>query len=99
MTTSTNVTQLRDNLDSLDEETLYQLGLNTGNVSIRQQAREVFPDRPKGYVRAFCLLRQYAAIKSSAIAQRKSGQINVALADESECDKTYERLPEFARFF
>ena len=96
---STSVRQLRDNLDGLDEETLYQLGLNTGNHSVRAEAREVFPDQPKGYVRAFCLLRRYAAIKSSAMAQRSRGQINVALAYEAECDKTYRRLPEFAKFF
>ena len=62
-------------------------------------ARALFPDRPKGYVRATRLLASYAANKSAAMYCRLQGKVDTALRTyEPICDGIYDELPEFARW-
>ena len=61
-------------------------------------AREMFPERPKGYVAATHALMRYAYNKGTAMRCRLRGDIVAAGIYERICQDIYERLPEFARW-
>jgi hypothetical protein len=63
-----------------------------------QTAKQLFPDRPAGYVRATRDLGHYAANKAAAMLCRSTGDITGALVYEKICDNIYNKLPAFARW-
>jgi len=63
----------------------------------RTLAARMFPDKPKGYVRAAEQLRAYAWNRRTAYECRMRGDIIAALIYERICDSIYLRLPAFAR--
>ena len=82
------------NLDSLTCKELWDIHSKEG----WKYARELFPDRPTGYVKAAMQLCYYASNKATAQKLRLEGRIDTALIYESICDTIYDRLPEWARW-
>ena len=68
------------------------------NSSSRQFARELFPDRPKGYCTVTRDLGHYACNKAVAMDRRLNGEIDAALIYESICDRIYIDLPHWAKW-
>lgn len=64
----------------------------------RRTAREWFPDRPKGYVRATRDIGNYAANKASAMRCRTVGDILGAQIYELICERIYSQLPNWAKW-
>ena len=60
--------------------------------------RIMFPNRPKGYVRATRNLAHYAYNKATAMRCRLKGDITAALMYEAICERIYNNLPEYARW-
>ena len=85
------------NLDGIDSDELWAL-----HERLRQhlvaEARQLFPDRPQGYVAAARTLRNYAANKATAMKLRAEGKIATAMIYEQICDRLYDDLPDFARW-
>ncbi len=86
------------NLDALDQEELWTFWSAAKGVRPVKAARELFPERPKGYVTAFRSLGNYAANKATAMSCRLAGDVNAALTYERIADRIYAELPEFARW-
>ena len=86
------------NLDAMldaDEVWAYWIKWHGRGRSIAQQ---LFPDRPRGYVRALKGLTNYAANKATAMRCRTAGDIVGAQNYERICDNIYDKLPEYARW-
>jgi hypothetical protein len=98
MKTTIDFSLLSENLDSLDESTLLELGRYPLGVRPSKQARLVFPDRPKGYVQTFKSLRNYAKNKAVGMRRRREGYIELAQEYESICETIYNLLPDYARW-
>ena len=64
----------------------------------RTQAANVFPGRPRGYVRLVKDLANYACNKSVAMKCRADGKIQEAQMYEEICERIYTELPDFARW-
>lgn len=58
----------------------------------------IFPEKPKGYVRATKDLAHYAANKATAVRLRLEGKIDRALYYESIAERIYNNLPEYAKW-
>lgn len=63
-----------------------------------QVARELFLDRPGGYVSTTKDLGNYAINKSVAMELRAKGDIQRALVYEAICERIYAELPGFAKW-
>jgi hypothetical protein len=61
-------------------------------------ARQLFPERPQGYVSATYTLSAYACNKATAMRCRLRGDIPAAGVYEKACEMCYERLPAWARW-
>ena len=85
------------NLDSLNKDALWTFWREHDHAS-RQKAAFLFPEQPKGYIRATRDLANYAANKATAMACRAGGRIAVAQDYERMCDSIYYRLPDFAQW-
>jgi hypothetical protein len=85
------------NPDGMQVDDLMTFHAKSGNHPVRK-ARELFPDRPAGYVAATRKIRQYAAMKASAMDCRQRGEIDAARVYEAKCDSIHDSLPEFARW-
>jgi len=91
------------NLDCMESDDLrsFAVSLTVGIAShgtpIRR-AREIFPERPKGYSRAAKDLGNYAWNKLIAMELRRQGRISRAIGYEDICERIYSDLPEFARW-
>lgn len=85
------------NLDGMDKDELMEFWGRTNRQPVTV-ARELFPDKPRGYVSAARDLGHYAANKSAAMLCRENGSIQGAMMYESICETIYNRLPEFARW-
>ena len=88
------------NFDALSAEELWSFYRRAGMSGRppRSVARELFPDRPRGYVNATNDLKCYATNKATAIGCRLAGKIETALTYEAICDRIYSRLPSWARW-
>lgn len=88
------------NLDAMFPDDLREFGTRATLRGIRPiaLARTLFPDKPKGYVRATRDLGHYAWNKATAMGLRERGEIARALSYEWICDSIYNNLPEFARW-
>ena len=60
--------------------------------------RQVFPDRPRGYMRAVAALADYAQRKSYAMRLRRDGKISAAEEQERQCARIHADLPAYARW-
>lgn len=87
------------NLDSMEHDELVEFASKFIGNGVRpiKAARELFPNREKGYVEATTNLRNYAWNKATAITLRLDGQIDTAITYENICDRIYRELPEWAR--
>lgn len=86
------------NLDCLPVEDVRAFALRCGTLGCSLAvARELFPDRPKGYRRAADSLSHYAWNKLTAMECRMRGDITAAVIYEDICDRIYAALPEWAR--
>jgi hypothetical protein len=63
-----------------------------------ENAAELFPSRPDGFVQAARTLATYAAHKSMAMHHRVHGRVTLAEEMESLAERVFARLPEFARW-
>lgn len=88
----TNVDCLTTNSDELR---LWARGIEIHPV---RRAREIFPERPAGFVRAARMYMHYAYNKATAMECRARGTIETAQSYEKICDSIYERMPAFARW-
>ena len=61
-------------------------------------AQQVFPDRPKGYIRAVAALADYAHRKSYAMKLRRDGKISEAEEQERHCARIHADLPAYAQW-
>ena len=87
------------NLDCETLEGLKAFGTTFGMGRNRiREARNLFPRRPKGYVRAARDLGNYAQNKYVAVLLRLQGNISGATLYEVYCDRIYSRLPTWARW-
>src|SRR5438552_9983155 len=85
------------NLDSECEEDLWAFWKRTNRTRPIAFARQLFPNREKGYVRATKNLGHYAANKATAQQCRLEGNIETARSYETICDRIYTELPSFAK--
>lgn len=85
------------NLDSMTSEDLTNFWSLAFQFHPVRTARILFPEKPKGFVRATKNLGLYAANKATAMNLRKEGSINDAVKYELICDKIYAELPKFAK--
>lgn len=85
------------NLDGMDAGDLMQFWSKFHHAGPKL-ASELFPDRPRGYVKAAHALANYAANKATAMKCRKDGKIAEAQMYEGICGRIYEELREFARW-
>lgn len=86
------------NLDCCEPADLWALWKRTNSVRPISFAKQLFPLRPKGYVRATKDLGNYASNKAVAMDLRLKGQIQGALSYEAICERIYNQLPEYARW-
>ena len=82
------------NLDCESREYLRELWDKKG----KQNAADCFPDKPRGYIKAFNDYRAYAINKVCAIDCRLKGDIASAINYERMCDNIYNSLPDFAQW-
>lgn len=85
------------NLDTKDADELWKFWQQVNNGP-RRIARILFPEKPRGYVRATQHLANYACNKSVAMKCRLDGRIQSALTYEHIADRIYNDLPEFAKW-
>lgn len=85
------------NLDSMPADDLMALWDQTNSVRPIKFARELFPNRPKGYLQATRDIGNYAANKATAMQARVRGDIETAMMYENICSRIYKRLPDYAR--
>lgn len=86
------------NLDSMDYDELSDFWMSTNSVRPMKKARELFPDRPTGYLSATKGLGHYAINRATAIRCRKEGKIPEALKYEEICGVIYKSLPDYAKW-
>lgn len=86
------------NLDCMEIDELWALWKRTNSVRPVEAAREIFSERPKGYVKAAKMLGNYAANKATAMKLRSGGKIAQAMVFEGICDSIYCRLPDYAKW-
>jgi hypothetical protein len=84
------------NLDAISRDELLDFWkeVHCGPVKV---ARQLFPERPTGYVRATVHLGYYATNKAAAMYCRAKGDIPGAQVYEKICDRLYGELPPFAK--
>ena len=87
------------NLDAMEHDQLVDFAAKFIGHGVRpiRAARELFPDRPTGYVESARMLRCYAWNKATAVSLRLEGRINSAISYENICDRIYAELPEYAK--
>lgn len=85
------------NLDCMPRSGL-DLFIRTVTNGPRLAAAVMFPAKPRGYLRATRILKEYAGSKITAMAFRERGQITSALHYETYCESLYNKLPDFARW-
>jgi hypothetical protein len=86
-----------ENLDAMTVDELVAFWKKAHGRCVRT-ARELFPDRRTGYIRATQLLRDYAMNKAVAVKCRPEGKIMAAMKYEDICERIYKELPEWARW-
>lgn len=85
------------NLDSMEEGDLTEVWKRIHWAPVKT-ARELFPERPKGYVTATRNLGYYAINKATAMSCRCQGDIPAAQVYEKICESIYIELPWWARW-
>jgi hypothetical protein len=85
------------NLDGMWPDDLIELADRIEAEGAAQVAARWFPGEPLGS-QAVCELQGYARIKASAMMLRQTGEIARAIIKESECERIYARLPEYAKW-
>jgi hypothetical protein len=100
MTLDTKTLTIDDmNLDGyVDPQDLWDIWKATNSVRPISFARQLFPEAPKGFVRATKDLGNYASNKATAMRCRLDGKINEALMYEGICERIYNELPEYAKW-
>lgn len=87
-----------ENLDAMDADALRKFAGPHSAMRSVKRAREVFPERPRGYVRAWQLIHCYCWKKSTALDARRNGWVQSALGHEDIAESIYKALPDFARW-
>jgi len=85
------------NLDALSADELKHFFARKPG-RLLDQARDLFPDLPEGYFKAYKRLRDYARSKHSALELRSKGNIMLAKQMEEHMDHLYKQLPKWARW-
>jgi hypothetical protein len=86
------------NLDGMIIEELMEFWNHAHSVRPIALARQLFPNAPKGYVRATKDLGNYASNKATAMQCRLDGKIDAALSYEAIAERIYNELPEYAKW-
>lgn len=89
---------MRFNPKGVPADALWDFWIQT-QQACRQTARRLFPDRPRGYVKATADLGHHAANRATAMRLRAQGHMAAAQNCEAICDQIYERLPDYARWW
>jgi len=89
---------LRENLDAMPEQDLWELTQSAKHKSTRHCAEVVFPDKPRGFTTAYRQLMTYAELKEQAMRWRRIGKITSAMQNEDQCERIYNRLPDYAKW-
>jgi hypothetical protein len=84
------------NFDGMTYDELMEFWKKANSVRPIAFARELFPDRPRGYVATTRDLGNYASNKATAVGLRLQGRIQNALQYEGICDRIYLGLPSYA---
>ena len=85
------------NLDKMSDYDLNDFYLKSLG-SATWLGQQVFPDRPKGYMRAVAALADYAQRKSYAMRLRRDGKISEAEEQERQCARIHADLPAYAQW-
>jgi len=85
------------NLDTMTHDELTSFWFKYRTRS-RKAAIELFPHKPKAYVKTANSLAVYAFNKATAITCREKGDILTAQVHEIICDQIYSDLPEWAKW-
>lgn len=85
------------NLDSESIQDLWEFWKRTNSVRPIAFAKQLFPNREKGYVRATKNLGHYASNKATAMQCRLDGKTDTAIMYEKICDRIYNELPDWAK--
>lgn len=85
------------NLDCMDAAELMEWA-ETFSAPDRSLAAFIFPDRPRGMIRAARQMSSYAASKARAMDARAAGRIGEAQSLEDGCAITFKAMPVFARW-
>lgn len=93
-----NDTEQGINLDGMNIDELWEFWTKANSVRPISLARELFPAKPRNYVRVTKDLGDYAANKATAMKCRLDGSIQTALMYESIADRIYKQLPEWAKW-
>ncbi len=94
MTTTSNV----PNFDAMEPQEAWDWAISAEGKRPIAKARELFPERPEGYLGATILLRCYAYNIVTAKKCRKLGEIVAAMQYEKIAERIYSQLPEYARW-
>ena len=88
------------NLDAMSQSDLLAFTEQIGHgVRPVTAALALFPGRSRGTVKATVKLHGYAWNKIAAMQCRGRGDIDTALMYEGICDRIYQALPDWARFW
>ena len=85
------------NLDEMSEADLNDFYMKSLG-SAAWLGQQMFPDRPRGYIRTVEALADYAHRKSYAIKLRRDGKISEAEEQERQCARIHADLPDYARW-
>ena len=93
MSCDTNV----PNLDAMNVDELRDISNKLSRPS-RKVAAELFPAKPRGYVKAAQRLSFYASNRSAAMYSRRRGNLENATMYEGICERIYKSLPAYAKW-
>lgn len=85
------------NLDECSIEELQEV-VQKAEQDITGYARELFPDKPQGFVKAVNTLVKYAKAKIEAMEDRSKGRIPRAEKHEEVANNIWRSLPDYAKW-
>lgn len=85
------------NLDQLSIEDLKEV-VQKAESNITDYAKELFPERPQGYVKTVNLLVKFAKAKIEAMDDCLKGRISRAEKHEEVCNNHWRALPDYAKW-
>jgi hypothetical protein len=85
------------NLDLLNIEELQEI-VQKAESDVTNYAKELFPTKPQGYVKAVNLLVKYAKAKIEAMEDRLKGRISRADKHQETANNFWRVLPDYCKW-